>query len=301
MELDKILVVIEPDAEQQPALDRAVELAHSAGAELELVLADFNAYLEDGFYFDPVQAKQLRYEHGEQRLKELEALAEPLRADGIRVTATTAWGNPPHGEIVRRVQESKPSLVLKSTRHHHKIARLLLSNEDWELVRYCPVPLMLVKAGSWSANPKLIAAVDPNHVHDKPAALDDKIIQTAKGLAAVTGGSVELFHSAWLPPLSGVFPIQADAEQEENKLEALAKANGLGVEACHWSNEEISESLPAQVADSQASLVIMGAVSRSRLDRILIGNTAEKLLDSLECDVLVVKPEKMPPQSQIFI
>jgi universal stress protein E len=34
----------------------------------------------------------------------------------------------------------------------------------------------------------------------------------------------------------------------------------------------------------------MGAVSRSRLERLLIGNTAEHVLDELDCDVLIVKP-----------
>jgi universal stress protein E len=34
----------------------------------------------------------------------------------------------------------------------------------------------------------------------------------------------------------------------------------------------------------------MGAVSRSGLKRLFIGNTAEQILDALECDVLVVKP-----------
>jgi hypothetical protein len=40
----------------------------------------------------------------------------------------------------------------------------------------------------------------------------------------------------------------------------------------------------------KASLVVMGAVSRSGLKRLLIGNTAEAILDSLTCDVLVMKP-----------
>jgi universal stress protein E len=34
----------------------------------------------------------------------------------------------------------------------------------------------------------------------------------------------------------------------------------------------------------------MGAVSRSALQRVFIGNTAERVLDALACDVLVVKP-----------
>lgn len=301
MKLDSILVVIEADSKTQPALQRAQQLAELSGASLELFLAEYNAYLEDGYYFDPVQAKELRYAHGEERLKELEALAQPLRDKGLEVTAATAWGNPPHVEILRRVAESKPALVMQSTRHHHKIARLLLSHTDWELVRHCPVPLLLVKDQAWTEKPVFIAAVDPDHVHDKPAALDTQIIAAGKNLAEATGGSLQLFHSAWLPPLSGVFPVQADGASEDKKLRNLARDNGVDESVCHWSNDEISESLPALVSELQASVVIMGAVSRSRLDQLLIGNTAEKVLDGLACDVLVMKPEEMPAKSQIFI
>lgn len=301
MNMENILVVIEADAEQQPAVRRAAELARKSGAQLELVLADFSPYLEDGYYFDPAQAKELRYAHGEERLKELESLAAPLRESGLEVAVTTAWGNPPQDEIVRRVRESSPSLVVASTRHHHKIARLLLSNEDWELVRNCPAPLLLVKQESWPDAPAIIAAVDPDHAHDKPAELDRRIIAAGQAMASATGGRVFLFHSAWLPPLAGAFPLQPDAGEENRKLTELAQAAGIDESVCHWSTEEITRSLPAMVEEQGASLVVMGAVSRSRLDRLLIGNTAERLLDRLTCDVLVIKPEHMSATSQALI
>jgi universal stress protein E len=38
----------------------------------------------------------------------------------------------------------------------------------------------------------------------------------------------------------------------------------------------------------------MGAVSRSALERMLIGQTAEQVLDAVDCDVLVVKPPDFP-------
>ncbi len=48
--------------------------------------------------------------------------------------------------------------------------------------------------------------------------------------------------------------------------------------------------LPAVARSVRAGLVVMGAMSRSGLKRIFIGNTAEQVLDSLQCDVLIVKP-----------
>jgi nucleotide-binding universal stress UspA family protein len=47
---------------------------------------------------------------------------------------------------------------------------------------------------------------------------------------------------------------------------------------------------PQAKASPHASIVVMGAISRSGLKGFFIGNTAERVLDSLNCDVLVVKP-----------
>jgi universal stress protein E len=48
--------------------------------------------------------------------------------------------------------------------------------------------------------------------------------------------------------------------------------------------------LPALVRSMRAGLVVMGAMSRSGLKRVFIGNTAERVLDTLLWDVLVVRP-----------
>lgn len=48
--------------------------------------------------------------------------------------------------------------------------------------------------------------------------------------------------------------------------------------------------LPAIAKRWKADVLVMGAVSRSGLKRVLIGNTAERILGAVDCDVLVVKP-----------
>jgi universal stress protein E len=50
------------------------------------------------------------------------------------------------------------------------------------------------------------------------------------------------------------------------------------------------EELPLLAEEIGASVVVMGAVSRSAVRRLFIGNTAESVIDALSCDVLVVKP-----------
>jgi universal stress protein E len=301
LELNKILVIIESGAEKQPALERAMELAKCAEAELELFVSDYSTYLEDGYYFDPVRARELRREHGEKTLGVLEQLAEPLRENGLEVSCATAWGNPPYEEIIRRVDELKPDLVIKSTRHHERLTRLLLANDDWELIRYCPAPLLLVKDRSWAGQPKFVASVDPEHSHDKPAALDHKLVRAAAELARVSGGSVHLYHSTHLPPLAGMYPIESDYRVDTAKIKDLGAQHNVPEDHCYVSDVEITRSLPELVNLIQASVVVMGAVSRSRLDRMLIGNTAEKVLDKLECDVLVIKPDDVKAHETVLL
>jgi universal stress protein E len=50
--------------------------------------------------------------------------------------------------------------------------------------------------------------------------------------------------------------------------------------------------LPRIVGKHRASVVVMGAVSRSALARLFIGHTAERVIDALKCDVLIVKPRR---------
>ena len=51
------------------------------------------------------------------------------------------------------------------------------------------------------------------------------------------------------------------------------------------------ELLPSFAQSHGASLIVMGALSRSGLKRRFIGNTAARVLDHLPCDVLVIPPQ----------
>ena len=65
---------------------------------------------------------------------------------------------------------------------------------------------------------------------------------------------------------------------------------GVTDEHLHVDPAAPIEYLPRIAADCAADIVVMGAISRSGLKRALIGSTAERVLESMPCDVLVVKP-----------
>jgi universal stress protein E len=49
--------------------------------------------------------------------------------------------------------------------------------------------------------------------------------------------------------------------------------------------------LPQIARERAVNLVVMGSLTRSRLENAVVGSTAEKVLDQLSCDVLVIKPK----------
>jgi universal stress protein E len=49
--------------------------------------------------------------------------------------------------------------------------------------------------------------------------------------------------------------------------------------------------IPFVARDRKADLVVMGAVARWSRQREVIGSTAEKVLDHLPCDILIIRPD----------
>ena len=47
---------------------------------------------------------------------------------------------------------------------------------------------------------------------------------------------------------------------------------------------------PEIVEQVGAGVVVMGAIARNAIKRVFIGSTAERVMDSLPCDLLIIKP-----------
>jgi universal stress protein E len=217
------------------------------------------------------------------------------------VRCTSSWDYPAHEAIVRRALATRADLVIAATRHHVPGARLLLRNTDWELIRHCPVPLLLVKSAREYRRPAILAAVDPFHAHARPADLDARLLAAGASYARLLHGTLHVFH-AYMPlvnvammPVSTAPLVTVPPEVEEThgrqiarEIDRLAEAAGVPRARRHIHMGDVAGELTA--AARNAGLVIMGAVSRSALKRLFIGNAAERVLDALECDILVVKP-----------
>ena len=284
-----ILVVIDPTATDHPALTRARDLALEFGSRVELFIC-----------YTP--------RDGEERADEmeLERLANSLRELRIETETDEASDANLHAGIVRKVLRSQPSLVVKETHPHTLLRRSVLANTDWQLIRMCPAPLLLVRPGHWNKPPRIAAAVDVARPGEKPAALDNALLAAAEAFSLATGGELHAVH-AYTPVTelaaratvqavsmaSGIDPAQVIADSEKAtrvEFDELLASHPIPKSHRHLVQGAPSDALVGFVRRNHIDLLVMGAYARGWMYNVLVGSTTERVLDLLPCDVLVMKP-----------
>jgi len=312
-EFKKIMCVIDPDNESQPGLERGAWLAKQLGTELELLICYYNEYLSDGRLGSYPSLENAEEDILNGLKRRLENLAEPLRESGLVVGTTATWDHPLYQGIVRHALKCNADIVLKDTHHHSAVSRALLTNTDWNLIRSCPMPLWLVKPQAMQEKPGIIAAIDPMHEHDKPAALDDEILIVSKTLAEAIGADIHVFHSydpriavatatanAYIPVSLPFDEIEKQMhEQHEKRFKEIVAFHAIDAERSHLVAGVTHEELPDFAKEISADVVVMGAVSRNRWKRLFIGATAERTLEHLPCDLLIIKPDWFQTPAEI--
>lgn len=296
--VERVLVVVDPTAATQPGLERAVWLARRLKWKLELLICMHGGL--PARHLKGAESREARRTLLSHQLGYLKSLAAGFRDLDIEVKAV--WDRPLHEAIIRETLRYEPRIVMKDTHFHPAISRALITNTDWLLIRDCPAPLWLVRATTWPERPVVIACVDPLHTHDKTAALDRRILAEAQQMAEHLCGQVHVLHSydsalliAGASNVPGT-PIEVEAIAAELQAEhaaaltRLATSLGLTSKQTHFRSAPPAEAIVALTRQLKANLVVIGAVARSRVARPFIGSTAERVLDRLPSDVLVIKP-----------
>jgi universal stress protein E len=306
----RILVAIKnPAARALPALNKAAQIAKGLDAQL-ILFHDIATPL----YTEALQGQQIdlvswQREVQTARREQLEKLAARVRKHGIRVDVAADWDFPPFEAIIRKAQRVSADLVVVENHHgtgRHP-ARWLLAYTDWELLRLCPMPVLLVKNRKLYHRPRVLAAIDPAHAFAKPGNLDRQILRGGAQLVHALRGELHALH-VFLPGVP-VVPAMPDgplldiaAGHEELEREARRKVeravDGFDVKRshCHLVDGRPNEEIPRAAKRERCAIVAMGVVSRSGLKRFFIGNTAEFVMDAIAADILVVKPADFDPR-----
>jgi universal stress protein E len=237
----------------------------------------------------------------EARREELMALAEltPL----VRITTAVATGTP-FLEIIRRVMVHGHDLVIVPPERAEGSLGLRTASTTMHLLRKCPVPVWVDKPEVLGRR-DVLAAIGPFD-DGGPSRLDRKLVELGSSLADRKRGRFHIVHAWELEGISllrsrrlGLSDADIDAIEEERRATAhdgvakLMAHIGAGPDdvTVHLERSQPMPAIVAAASAVQPSVVVMGTVARTGIAGLLIGNTAETTLGSLDAGILAVKPD----------
>jgi nucleotide-binding universal stress UspA family protein len=304
-----ILYVCESSVDQDVAIARAASLARNNRSRLTLL--DVAPALPG----PPKSAtgvpdrETLQETFLQERREQLEDLA--ARGGAPDAAIEVRLGRP-FFETIRAVLGNGHDVVIKPAQDPDWSNRLF-GSDDMHLLRKCPCPVWLVKPGERHEYDRIVAAVD---IDDEDAdtsqtTLNREILELAASLALADAASLHIVH-AWDAPEAGLVRLWSsepekaerslvDAEHErhaaamDHLCHALRKHLGDDQYSrlsprMHMKRGRATQVIPPLVNDLGADVVVMGTVARTGVPGLLIGNTAETILDQLQCSTLAVKP-----------
>ena len=310
-----ILCVLGSDAGDAHALTRALDLARSNQARI--TIATVVEALPPDLPLDDLDVtgdalQQALLSQAEERLDALIGGA----ADGLPVARLVLTGEL-FLTVIRDVLRAERDLVIKTADAAGMLDRLL-GSDDMHLLRKCPCPVWLLRPTSQARFRRVLAAVDVEQLYPEAELptrreLSLRILELAASLAVSEFAELHVVH-AWDSVAESVMrlgalslsddQVQAHVAAERRRhgaaLDAVLDALGqrIGPEALRWLKPVLHlpkgpahRVLPAVAAEVAADIVVLGTVGRTGLAGLLIGNTAETVLQRLDCAVLALKPQ----------
>ena len=309
-----ILCVVNTEMNDASALEHAVKLAANNNAQLTVVevideIPPDTTLLERTLSAIDLKAKMIAAH--QNRLQQLVSPWSRKIEMKLKVLTGILFL-----EVIHEVLRNGHDLVFKAAESGILLDRVF-GSDDMHLLRKCPCPVWLVKPESPKTYNKILAAVDvddsyPSKELNTRLLLNQQILEMAGSLALSESAELHIVH-AWVAIgesfMRGGFAARPEEEiatyVEEVRQKHSQNLNVLLSEVIDRLGQDAVESLkpekhllkgyprknvPELAEKIKVDLVVMGTVARTGLSGFFIGNTAEAILNQLDCSVLAIKP-----------
>lgn len=307
MKFNNILVVLNPENDKQYALARAVRLAQEQKSpnpvNITLFLAIYDLSYEMSALLSSEERTEMRHNVIEQRKLAIQPYIEKYASDGIQFSSTVVWQSNEAEAITREVEAHNYDLVVKYTKAEESLKSLIVTPVDWQILRKCPTPILVVKDGDWKHQRRILVAVnvsdDENEAH---SSFNDELVSLSMDLAdSLDRGNIHLVTAYPPTPINMAIDLPEFSTGDGNSglrgqyllnMKALRQKYGISDDHTHVL-EGFPEDVIPQVAEKlEAELVILGTIGRTGLSAAFLGNTAEHVISKLNCNLLAIKPSK---------
>lgn len=296
--IKQILAIIDPTAESQHGLSRSIELAKKSGASITAFMSIYDFSYEMTTMLSGDEREAMRNAVVKDRQLWLDEILQHY--PDVDINSQVVWHNRTYEAIIDTVIDQQFDLVVKGTHQHDTLKSVIFTPTDWHLIRKCPAPVLLVKEHAWPSQGNILAAVNAVSENQQHLNLNHRIIQDAQFLCELANASLSIVNAYPATPVNIAIEIpefNPSIYNESVKKHHIESTHELA--ASHQIAQQncvIEEGLPEDVIPDVAKrlnseLVVIGTVGRTGLSAALVGNTAEHVIDSLDCDVLALKPD----------
>ena len=216
--------------------------------------------------------------------------------DGLDLTPIIDVGDPALAVVMRSIAAEHDLLVVTSDGGSDDRATIR------RLVRKSPCPVWVIRP-SRAEHVRVLAAIDPE---PDEQGLNQSILEIAESMAATEDSELhvacawELFGEATLQSSAFVHVDPDEIERRRYRVEEAHRNAVADLIHEHVVDAERVEThvLPGPAAHvigdlvrrERINLVVMGTFGRAGISGLVLGNTAEVVLDGLQCSVVAVKP-----------
>jgi universal stress protein E len=295
----KILASVDATAMDHPALDVAVRLATRGAAELKIVdMVPELPWIARSIAPESIERDLVRY-----REEHLAVIKKSLANTGISIRTAVLRG-PAALALAREVLEFQHDLVIRA---HGQPGPGMTERQfgaiDMQLLRICPCPVWLVAASAAHSRLRVLIALDAASGDPSEQQLNHRIVDIARSVARPDAIEITVLH-AWtafgeqllrshMPPHEVAAYIESARSAASRAFDDLADElrQQLGQVHLELQKGEAADVIVHAATQRSVDLVIMGTVGRSGIQGLIMGNTAETVLQRLRCSVLAIKPE----------
>lgn len=304
-----ILYLSEPSVAQTGALKQALLFAQRHNSRLTLL----EVMPEVSVQFNPLprnlDLKKLESSVLAKRREELQSMVDELQPN-TEVTISIKMGKR-FVEAIRTVLADRCDLLIKAAENPPWIQRLF-GGDDMHLLRKCPCPLWIIKEGGKTDYQSILLPMDFDASEPDSALspMNELLLKFSADMASDPASRLHILH-CWQAPDSMMLKawgsmndkqvnqyVQEEKIAHQKSLQRIADyinpRLGVTKQGRRYAHFHLLEGapqtiIPTQVRDVGADLLVMGSVARSGISGVFIGNTAEMVLEQVDCSVLVIK------------
>ncbi|WP_225927111.1 universal stress protein [Vibrio alfacsensis] len=215
-------------------------------------------------------------------------------------------GSYPAVRIIRSVHRHHNDLLIKDAELQDDDTKGFKAL-DMKLLRKCPCPIWLNKASSKAANALNVAvAIDPCVSDPAEQGLAIRLLRLARSVADSTNGTLHIVscwdfhlesylrHHSWIQIEDRVLDAQVEIEKKTHReaLEGLIEKSAIkGDQVVHHLHGTPDDEIPNWILEKDIDVLVMGTVARSGIQGLLVGNTAENIFQTVNCSLVVLKPD----------